>query len=166
MSNPKINYYEYIKSAKWRDFRKQILSIRKCCQKCLKTKNLNLHHRHYRTLGNETNDDIIVLCKNCHFKFHSKKKWKQKMSYGYDLDFTYTSEKNRKKLLYNTSEITRLCVRCGQQHPVFYRIFKNGVKTLSIACPFSKPRVMPIKFEEIEGVPILGKKSPHSNFIV
>lgn len=34
------------------------------------SESLNLHHRHYRTLGAETLTDLSVLCDNCHQKSH------------------------------------------------------------------------------------------------
>lgn len=39
------------------------------CQKCqwyFKKDQLEVHHRHYQTLGNEQLDDLMVLCTRCH----------------------------------------------------------------------------------------------------
>lgn len=34
-------------------------------------KDLQVHHKTYRTVGNEDQDDLIVLCKDCHIKEHN-----------------------------------------------------------------------------------------------
>ena len=31
---------------------------------------LNVHHLHYKTLGNEDIGDLVVLCKRCHNDYH------------------------------------------------------------------------------------------------
>jgi len=35
---------------------------------------LQVHHKHYRTLGNESMEDLEVLCKYHHEKYHFEKK--------------------------------------------------------------------------------------------
>lgn len=151
----KMNYYEYIQSADWKQFRKEILSKRICCQKCGIKKGLQLHHKHYRTLGKEKSSDIIVLCKECHFRFHKKSKWKKIKNSGGIMDFTKTTIPNNP--LYNLSEVLKECNRCGEKHPLFYKIFKNGRKVLSMACPNSKPRITFLPFEELN-LPILANR--------
>ena len=69
-----FNYSDYLKSDHWQKMRKLALSRAKYkCQLC-STKNvkLNVHHNTYENLGNEKNEDLIVLCENCHKKFHNK----------------------------------------------------------------------------------------------
>ncbi len=150
-----MNYYEYIKSKEWKTFRKEILSKRTQCQRCCSKIGLQLHHKHYKTLGNEKSSDIIVLCKECHFGFHKKKKWLKVKKLGGIMDFTRASKPDR--FIYNVSEIIRTCKRCGENHPVFYRIFKNGRKVLAMACPNSKPRIAFITYEELD-IPVLDRK--------
>ena len=44
------------------------------CERCGDNRKgfLNVHHKHYRTLGNENiNRDLAVLCRNCHAEYHS-----------------------------------------------------------------------------------------------
>lgn len=36
------------------------------CNNCGTKKNLQGHHRNYQNLGNESDDDLGVLCKECH----------------------------------------------------------------------------------------------------
>jgi|GEM_PF-4606278 len=42
------------------------------CQLCNAKGHLHVHHRTYENLGNESTDDLIVLCNNCHAKHHDK----------------------------------------------------------------------------------------------
>jgi len=45
------------------------------CSLCYSSENLQVHHRHYKTRGKEykdITDCLILLCRNCHSKFHDK----------------------------------------------------------------------------------------------
>lgn len=71
-----VNYYDYINSQEWKQkkvwFEKQ-LTLRKIpirCFVCGKHYDLQLHHRHYDTLGNETYKDMALLCSICHKRVH------------------------------------------------------------------------------------------------
>jgi len=74
-SNNYLNYYDYIKSDKWK---KRANDARRRanfhCQICNSSKNLHVHHRTYERLGNEKPTDLIVLCAECHKLFHDNKK--------------------------------------------------------------------------------------------
>ena len=65
-------YVDYLKSPEWRERRKQALDwARNACQLCNSPKEpLNVHHRTYDRLGAELPADLVVLCKDCHEKFH------------------------------------------------------------------------------------------------
>ena len=65
-----MTYEEYILSWMWRDKRDYIISLRKECEKCKSKKYLNVHHKTYETLGNEGDEDLILLCRDCHKKEH------------------------------------------------------------------------------------------------
>lgn len=151
----KLQYQQYLNSTHWRDFRRQVYSKRKCCQKCTAKKNLNIHHITYKNLGKETQDDVLVLCNDCHFRGHRKKNFIQKMRKGEDLNFVRKAKKPN-SLLYNASDIFKECNRCGKQHSVFYKYYeKLGCSRLCIACPTSKPRIMFLKFEPNLPIPTL-----------
>lgn len=65
---------DYYKSEKWKNFREEfLLEKKKKCELCEKTSRIELHHKHYRNLG-ECNDkekeSIVILCKTCHNKIH------------------------------------------------------------------------------------------------
>lgn len=150
-----MRYRDYLQSKHWLDFRKEILKVRNRCQRCGTKSSLNLHHKHYRCLGKEKNEDIIVLCELCHDSYHKKRKWIKKYQAGNALNFTEATAKDR--IIFNASNVLRKCGRCGGEHGVFYKIFRNGDKVLSIACPESKPRVTFLPYEDLD-VPTLGTK--------
>ncbi len=152
-----MKYKEYLRSKHWIEFRESIYSVRNRCQRCGKSKKktiLNIHHINYKCLGKETNDDIIVLCQDCHHRSHNAKKWKIAMKKGKDLLFVNKADNSKE--LFNRSEVLRICNRCGEQHPIFYLHYKkSGLKFMGMACPNSKPRINFIKKEIIEGLPII-----------
>lgn len=153
----KLEYKEYLNSSHWRAFRKKIYSNRKRCQRCTGNKNLNIHHVTYKNLGNESEDDVLVLCNTCHFIGHKKKRFIVKMRKGEDLDFVGKTKKPNSEI-YNASNVYRSCDRCGKQHPVFYKYYEKvagGISRLCIACPTSRPRVNFLKFEKNLPIPTL-----------
>jgi len=68
-----LPYDEYLKTEHWQHFRKQALKdSHYSCRLCdTKDVELNVHHKTYRNLGRETFLDIVVLCVDCHSKFHN-----------------------------------------------------------------------------------------------
>ena len=66
-------YKDYLQTEHWQEFRKK--ALRKAGYKCQLCNNgglLNTHHRTYENKGHETYSDVIVLCQDCHGKFHDK----------------------------------------------------------------------------------------------
>jgi hypothetical protein len=62
-----VNYYEYIKSPEWRvraNAAKRRAGYR--CQTCGSNNKLQAHHLSYDRLGDEREEDIKVLCDECH----------------------------------------------------------------------------------------------------
>lgn len=43
------------------------------CQLCNSTCLLRVHHKNYFNIGEEKDDDIILLCNECYKKFHNIK---------------------------------------------------------------------------------------------
>jgi hypothetical protein len=76
-----VNYYDYIESDAWKekaDAAKQRAWYR--CQVCnASEKNISLHahHRTYDRLGMERDDDLTVLCDECHNIYHAHGKIRQ-----------------------------------------------------------------------------------------
>jgi len=71
----KIDYHQYILSKDWKRKKKNLIKNWQCkvCG-CRKRKWLNVHHLHYRNLGNEKENDLMVLCQRCHLIWHEEKK--------------------------------------------------------------------------------------------
>jgi hypothetical protein len=70
-----IKYSEFLGTRYWitvRDYKLHKSGHK--CGMCGSRKNLNVHHTTYEHHGNEHDylDDLIVLCRNCHAKFHDK----------------------------------------------------------------------------------------------
>lgn len=64
-------YGKYLRSAHWRAFRKlAITAAQGKCKRCGSQEQLNVHHRHYRSLGREVLEDVEVYCDSCHKAEH------------------------------------------------------------------------------------------------
>jgi 5-methylcytosine-specific restriction endonuclease McrA len=62
-----VCYKEYLDSPEWAKRRiRKLKSVGWQCERCGVNQYLNIHHRHYNTLGNERNGDLEVLCRDCH----------------------------------------------------------------------------------------------------
>ncbi len=62
-----MDYQDYLKSIHWKNVR--ILKLYQAnykCEKCGSERNLNVHHLRYDTLYCEINEDLMVVCKDCH----------------------------------------------------------------------------------------------------
>ena len=62
-------YKKYINSSAWR--MKRALALHAGgykCARCGATRGLQVHHKHYDTLGHERACDLEVLCPSCHQK--------------------------------------------------------------------------------------------------
>lgn len=60
-------YLAYLSSDGWRRVREAALDhAYHRCTVCGATGGLEVHHRHYRTLGAEAPADLVVLCRACH----------------------------------------------------------------------------------------------------
>lgn len=71
----RMTYRQYLASSEWR-FRSGMFIERADgkCQQCGSYYKLHVHHRHYRTLGQERYQDVEVLCEKHHKSRH--KGWK------------------------------------------------------------------------------------------
>lgn len=73
-----MDYLDFLKTPYWDGVRNCKLKRAKyCCQLCSGKGILNVHHKKYENHGREhiksvADDDLIVLCKDCHEKFHDK----------------------------------------------------------------------------------------------
>jgi 5-methylcytosine-specific restriction endonuclease McrA len=66
------DYQRALASDHWRELRRRVLADRGyACERCGMTLALlDVHHLHYRTLGDEGLDDVELLCRACHDKQH------------------------------------------------------------------------------------------------
>jgi ribosomal protein S14 len=62
------DYNGHIGSAKWERFRREVIEQRRNrCERCGHVSAyLELHHKHYDSLGNEQPEDVELLCPKCH----------------------------------------------------------------------------------------------------
>lgn len=62
-----LNYRKYLQSPEWKQ---RASAIRKrdgfCCRMCGAFEPLDVHHFHYRNIGNEKDQDLIAVCRSCH----------------------------------------------------------------------------------------------------
>ena len=73
-----LSYSDFLKTPYWDGVRNY--KLRRSgykCELCSSNKSLNVHHKTYENHGLEhlssiANKDLIVLCKDCHYKFHDK----------------------------------------------------------------------------------------------
>lgn len=73
-----LSYSDFLKTPYWDGVRNY--KLRRSgykCELCSSNKTLNVHHKTYENHGLEhlrsiANKDLIVLCKDCHYKFHDK----------------------------------------------------------------------------------------------
>lgn len=70
-----LPYKEYLKTDHWQSLRREalLLSGRSCALCPSKNQQLHVHHKTYVNKGQEPQKDLIVLCKDCHKKFHGIK---------------------------------------------------------------------------------------------
>jgi hypothetical protein len=68
----KFNYKEYLKTEYWQTLSKELKEKKGKCQICSSQEKLEVHHNNYKYLFLETEDDLTVLCRKCHSKFHDK----------------------------------------------------------------------------------------------
>jgi hypothetical protein len=70
-SRRRESYATYLRSPEWKARRQQALErAGHRCQICNRSDRLEVHHRSYRNIFNESPDDLTVLCARCHRKFH------------------------------------------------------------------------------------------------
>lgn len=68
-----MDYHQYINSPAWINRAKALKEKIGKCQLCSDTTLLQVHHNSYEHLGNEPDEDLIVLCAICHNFFHRSK---------------------------------------------------------------------------------------------
>lgn len=71
-------YKDYMLSPEWQDFREYALEaadyLCKFCERSPPEVTLQVHHLHYATLGHESLDDVLVVCRDCHQRIHAQRR--------------------------------------------------------------------------------------------
>lgn len=72
MNITKNHYQEYLLSDRWKEIRQMVFEkFGRVCAKCGSVNHLQVHHLRYpKILGEETLNDLIVMCQICHKKCH------------------------------------------------------------------------------------------------
>ena len=65
----------YLTSDHWTSFRAYILRVHPQCEICHTNARLQVHHRNYRCLWNESPNDVNVLCERCHKMISGEGPW-------------------------------------------------------------------------------------------
>lgn len=64
-------YRDYLLTEHWQEFRRVALKHHgKKCKVCGSKRFLHVHHLSYDNLGNESVDDVEILCRYCHEEYH------------------------------------------------------------------------------------------------
>jgi hypothetical protein len=70
-SQRSAEYDAYLLSPQWQELRQQALERDgHRCRVCNSAKRLDVHHRTYERFGHEDLDDLTVLCRGCHERYH------------------------------------------------------------------------------------------------
>ena len=66
----KEDYKQYIESPHWASLKQEFEGLYTHCSGCGTTVDLDIHHRFYGRLWNEKLEDLVRLCRPCHFSTH------------------------------------------------------------------------------------------------
>lgn len=69
---PFIDYKKYLKSKWWKT--RRLVALDKAdnkCSQCNSTIHLSVHHLNYTRLNKEKDEDLVVLCRDCHAGEHN-----------------------------------------------------------------------------------------------
>lgn len=66
----RMSYPQYLLSDWWGNKRRMALALQDKCQRCGFKDQLDVHHLTYENLGDEKDEDLIVLCRRCHNDLH------------------------------------------------------------------------------------------------
>jgi 5-methylcytosine-specific restriction endonuclease McrA len=78
-----VKYQTHLESKEWKQTRRSTMArvksksrraVFQCemCQEFFNTDAIQVHHKHYRTVGSERSEDLMVVCRWCHAETHGK----------------------------------------------------------------------------------------------
>lgn len=66
-----MHHDDYYFSEKWKEIKNRTIPNTPICSECGRTDDLTVHHKNYNNFGgDETSNDLVVLCFECHIAFH------------------------------------------------------------------------------------------------
>ena len=67
-----MDYKNYLKSNHWKEVKRRFYNSKlpKKCYVCRSRNNLNLHHKTYKSIGEENLNHLLVLCQKHHYLAH------------------------------------------------------------------------------------------------
>lgn len=97
-------YKNYLQTEHWKNKRIKIAKQRgmkceKCGKKIYEHEIYHIHHKTYKRIGNELDDDLMLLCPECHSDIHKKLKEEKERKKAEKLDKKRVekAERNRPK---------------------------------------------------------------------
>ena len=66
------SYQDYLQSPHWRSVKVRLLIKKPLCCVCENNRADTLHHLTYTRIGTENDNDILLLCQNCHNIIHAE----------------------------------------------------------------------------------------------
>ena len=100
LSALQLAHRAYLKSATWKDIRRQVLERDE--NKCVKCKNpgFEVHHKHYKNWGNENLEDLVTLCSSCRSQLHTlKSATRNSKAIGAVAIYNYLTKKQKEDLM-------------------------------------------------------------------
>jgi hypothetical protein len=73
-------YHLYLRSQAWAARRREVIAeAGGACERCQRSflVCLDVHHLHYRNLGNEAAEDLQALCRDCHEQADDERRWRR-----------------------------------------------------------------------------------------
>jgi hypothetical protein len=119
-----MTHKKYMRSEMWRRKREKFLNHRKsrCCEMCGSKDANQVHHRTYQRLLVEKMSDLVLLCRECHDKFHK----------------VIPPKKMSKSKSWNGDGHCRLCYKKTSQekdpNAYFQNMSKKGVGSGKVLC--------------------------------
>ena len=124
MPKHSVAYDEYLASPEWELKRQEIIFLAEGkCERCKERRDLDIHHRHYESLGNEHHADLEAMCKTCHNKADKERKKRNKRVREWRGLNTYASKKYGEDWFHHRSinatyqEFKRWCDRKSSAKP-------------------------------------------------
>jgi len=98
MLNKQLEYQEYLKTDHWKELREKTLNNPyygrpQECFVCFATKSPHVHHLTYRRKGKERDDDLLLLCNECHSRVHTDSRGQHTLNGTFSRVFELKMEK-------------------------------------------------------------------------